>query len=173
LLRYYTQNIDCIERQLPDLWGKTVQLHGRIDEAFCQHCGWKEPLISARFSKADLPDCSRCQVIAWERERTGKRQRGIGRLRPSVVLYGEDHPQGDLIGAIAEKDLRTGVDVVLVVGTALKVAGAKRLVRELCHVAKARGGVAIWISKDPPPSYTLFDIAIQGDCDVVASLLSH
>ena len=31
LLRYYTQNIDYVKGYLPELWAKTVQLHGRID----------------------------------------------------------------------------------------------------------------------------------------------
>lgn len=58
LLRHYTQNIDCIEHHLPNLWEKTVQLHGRIDEAMCQYCGWNGPLVSDRFCGSDLPDCN-------------------------------------------------------------------------------------------------------------------
>lgn len=174
LLRHYTQNIDCIEHRLPNLWEKTVQLHGRIDEAMCQYCGWNGPLVSDRFCGSDLPDCSRCQEFALERERMGKRRRGIGGLRPNVVLYGEENPNGDMIGELTEQDLETGPEVVFVVGTTLKVPGARRLVTELCRAAKAQGGSTVWISRDAPPSALKLplDLAFHGDCDEVASLLS-
>ena len=104
----------------------------------------------------------------------GKRRLGIGRLRPNVLLYGEDNPKGDTIGEVTEQDLMTGPEVVLVVGTALKVPGARRLVTELCYAAKAQGGSTVWINTDAPPSGLKFplDFAFQGDCDEVASLLS-
>lgn len=42
----------------------------------------------------------------------GKRQLDIGRLRPNVVLYGEENPNSDMIGKIAEQDLQKGPDIV-------------------------------------------------------------
>ena len=113
--------------------------------------------------------------MALERETNGKRRPGIGRLVPNVILYGEEHPGGEKIGAMAEQDVRKGPDFVLVVGTALKVLGAKRLVRELCCAAKARDGLTVWISRTAPPSAsrTFLDLVIQGDCDEVAFLLSR
>ena len=112
--------------------------------------------------------------VALKRERLGKRHRGIGRLRPNVVLYGEENPDGDTIGKIAERDLRTGPDVVIMVGTGLKVPGARRLVKEFYRSTKSRGGLAIWINKDPVPSGLkgCFDSTLQRDCDDVVSLLS-
>ena len=73
----------------------------------------------------------------------GKRRRGIGRLRPNVVLYGEENPKGDIIGEVAEQDLGTGPEIVFVVGTALKVPGATRLATELCCAAKTQGGLTV------------------------------
>lgn len=92
-----------------------------------------------------------------------------------MVLYGEEHPEGERIGAMAEQDVRKGPDIVLVVGTALKVSGAKRLVRELCCAAKAQDGLTVWIGKAAPPLVlrSFLDFIIQGDCDEVASFLSH
>lgn len=175
LLRHYTQNIDCIEHRLPNLWEKTVQLHGRIDEAMCQYCGWNGPLVPDWFCGSDLPDCNRCLEIALERERMGKRRLGIGRLRPNVVLYGEENPMGHMIGQMTEQDLRRGPEVILVVGTGPKVPGARRLVTELCRTAKARGRLTVWINKNSPRSGLSFgfDYAFIGDCDEVASLLSE
>ena len=174
LLRHYTQNIDGIEHRLPNLGERTAQLHGRIDEAMCQYCGWNTPFVPDWFRGSDLPDCTRCQDAALDRERMGKRRRGIGRLRPNIVLYGENNPNSDIIGGLAEQDLKARPDAVFVVGTALKVPGARRLGRELCRAVKARGGVTVWINKDAPTSglNLPMDFILQGDCDEVASLLS-
>lgn len=108
-----------------------------------------------------------------EPERKWKRRSGIGRLRPNVVLYEEEHPRGETIGAVAEQDLRKGPDIILVVGTALKVPEARRLVRELCCAA-ARGGLTARINKHAAPSWLKLssDIEILRDCNEVGSLLS-
>ncbi len=170
LLRHYTQNINCIEQSLPDLYERTVQLHGAINEALCQYCGWNGLRISESFSEA----CPRCQEVALDREKRGKRRSGIGRLRPNMVLYREEHPRGETIGATAEQDIREGLDAILVVGTALKAPGAKKLVRELCRAVKARDGLTIWVSNALPPAALRIssDLVIRGDCGEVALLLS-
>jgi len=93
--------------------------------------------VSNRFYGLDLPDYSRCQEFTLERERMGKRRRGIGGLRPNVVLYGEENPNGDMIRELTEQDLETGLEVVFIVGITLKVPRARRLVTELCRAAKA------------------------------------
>jgi len=38
--RHYTQNIDCVERLLPDLDAKTIRLYSRVDQARCGICNW-------------------------------------------------------------------------------------------------------------------------------------
>jgi len=93
--------------------------------------------VSNRFYRSDLPDYSRCQEFALERERIGKRRRSIGGLRPNVVLYGEENPNGDIIRELTEQDLETGLEVVFIVGITLKVPRARRLVIELYRAAKA------------------------------------
>lgn len=114
LLRHHTQNI---EQCLTNLCERTIQLHGRSDEVLCQYCGWTGPRTSENFSEA----CPRCQEVALEREnKKGERPSGIGRLRPNVVLYGEEHPRGEIIGAMAVQDTGRGPDVVLVVGQLFK-----------------------------------------------------
>lgn len=126
------------------------------------------------FHGADLPDCGRCRELSFERICRGKRALGIGRIRPNVVLYGEEHPYSDRISQFARSDLRKGPDVILVAGTGLKVPGARTLVRELCHAAKARGSIAVWINEVSPPSglNLTFDVVLQGDCDEAASIMS-
>ncbi len=87
-----------------------------------------------------MPNYQRCEELALGRERIGKRYRGIGRLRPNVVLYSEENPNGDTIRKIAERDLRTGLDIVIIVGIGLKVPRARRLVKEFYRSVKSRGG---------------------------------
>ncbi len=76
----------------------------------------------------------------------GKRRLGIGRLRPNVVLYVEENPDDNVIGIAAMRDLQRGY-IVFVVGTGLKVPGARRLVTELCRAANARGGLKHGLAK--------------------------
>lgn len=72
---------------------------------------------------------------------SGKRSRGVGKLRPSVVLYNEDHKDGEHVGEVVRKDL-TGTspraDLLLVVGTSLRVPGTKRIVREFSKAVRLR-----------------------------------
>lgn len=63
------------------------------------------------------------------------RSRGVGVMKPAVVLYGEPHADADLVGSITASDLRGArPDLLLVVGTTLKVPGTQRLVSELAKV---------------------------------------
>ena len=55
-----------------------------------------------------------------------QRQRGTGRLRPNIVLYGKESPKGDVVGELADQDLGTGPEIFFVLGTTLKMPGARR-----------------------------------------------
>jgi NAD-dependent histone deacetylase SIR2 len=108
----------------------------------------------------------------------GKRLRGTGRLRPKILLYGENNPDELAVEAVFKHDLRECPDAVIVVGTCLKVPGARMLAKEFCRVVKAgrRQGVTLWINKERPSLPleidSLFDYVVRGDCDEIASLLS-
>ena len=80
-----------------------------------------------------------------------------------------------MIETLTEQDLGTGPEIVFVVGTALKVPGARRLVKELCRAAKDQGGSTVWINRDASPSALKLplNLAFHGDCDEVAYLLSY
>jgi len=171
LLRHYTQNVDFIERQLTGLREKTVHLHGRIDRAVCQYCSWSGPLPTDQFVGPDAPLCQQCEAIALERVLRGKRRSGVGRIRPNVLLYGEENPNSTDIGKLTAQDLRKAPDLVIVVGTSLKVPGARRLAKELCRATKASGGTTAWINKEAAPSglNIVFDFVIRAGCDDVVS----
>lgn len=91
------------------------------------------------------------------RQLVGKRARGVGKLRPSVVLYNEMHKDGEGVGEVVRRDLvggskgkgRSGADVLLVVGTSLRVPGTKRIVREFSKAVRSRGSSS---SKELPDS---------------------
>jgi NAD-dependent histone deacetylase SIR2 len=78
----------------------------------------------------------------------GKRSCGTGRLRPKILVYGENNPDEVAVEAVFKHDLQEVLDTV--VGTCLKVPGARMLAKEFCRVAKARRrpGVTLWINKE-------------------------
>ena len=88
------------------------------------------------------PLCPQCIALEETRQVIGKRSRGVGKLRPSVVLYNEDHKDGEEVGNIARRDLRgngrAGADLLLVAGTSLRVPGVKRIVREFSKAVRSR-----------------------------------
>jgi NAD-dependent SIR2 family protein deacetylase len=76
---------------------------------------------------------------------TNKRSRGIGLLRPSVILYGEPHPFAEAIGQVTMHDLNYAYErslmddnvVVLVAGTSLQIPGVKTMVRRFTEVIRS------------------------------------
>lgn len=185
LLRLYTQNVDGIDTALEPLattvpldpkgpWPKTIQLHGGLEKMVCTKCGKLSEFNEALFEGPDPPPCRDCEEM--ERVRTviaGKRGHGVGRLRPRMVLYNEFNPDEDAIGAVTAADLRSRPDAVIVVGTSLKVPGVRRIVREMCWVARGRrDGFTAWINSAPEPIGVdlkgCWDLVVRGDSDEVA-----
>lgn len=118
---------------------RCIPLHGHLGTMSCAHCSTTLPLTPylSDLSAGQSTPCPRCTLIDDARASLGERSRGVGKLRPDVVLYGEEHKDGERVGEITRRDLM-GVrpDLLLVVGTSLKVPGTKRLVRELAKVIK-------------------------------------
>lgn len=54
----------------------------------------------------------------------------VGSLRPAIVLYDEPHPLGDDIGTIQSADILRKPDMLIIMGTSLKVHGLKKLVKD-------------------------------------------
>jgi hypothetical protein len=68
---------------------------------------------------------------------------------------------------------RPPADLVLVVGTSLKIPGTKRIVRESINaVHHTPRGKAIWINLDPPPSKQ-YNIWIKGDCQRIPGIFKE
>lgn len=189
LLRLYSQNIDCIDTSIKPLqtqiplepkapWPTTIQLHGSLDKMVCTKCGDIQPFKGELFDGPEAPLCESCKNLDEVRTaHAGKRSHGIGRLRPRFVLYNEFNPDEDAIGNVMRADLRARPDAVLVVGTTLKVPGTRRLVKQLCQVARGRkDGLTAWINIDSEPKVPDFkdcwDLVVKSKCDNIARLVA-
>ena len=136
---------------------RCIPLHGTLQTLHCQTCTHTFPLENYMDSliSGTPPYCPECTQMEETRQLVGKRARGVGKLRPSVVLYNELHKDGEGVGEVVRRDLvggskgkgRSGADVLLVVGTSLRVPGTKRMVREFSKAVRSRGSGS---SKDLP-----------------------
>ncbi|KAH6913144.1 DHS-like NAD/FAD-binding domain-containing protein [Coprinopsis sp. MPI-PUGE-AT-0042] len=136
---------------------RCIPLHGTLQQMHCQICRNSFPLQDylPSLSAGQPPECPSCTTLEEARAILGKRARGIGKLRPSVVLYNEAHHDGEGVGDVVQKDLmgskgkgNSGADLLLVVGTSLKVPGTKRMVREFAKAVRTRGAGAFVKEKD-------------------------
>ncbi|KAJ2512790.1 NAD-dependent deacetylase hst3 [Coemansia sp. RSA 1939] len=163
---------------------RAVQLHGDLDNVVCTICHTRYPFtdeLAEEFCSGAPPPCPRCKEIEVIRDIVGKRSVASGVLRPDIVLYNEAHPQGELIGELSEYDLKRRPDLLIVIGTSLKIPGIKRMIREMSrcvHSCSARAkragaGKTIFINKDEPPRGwdDVFDYHIAGDADDAVRLL--
>jgi hypothetical protein len=165
--------IDVDDRRTP----RCIPLHGQLSHLHCPLCLTSAPLIDyLPLSPHPIP-CPTCDLSSSIRSALSERQRKVGHLRASVVLYGEEHPQGELIGKAVERDLRgTGragekegkVDLLLVVGTSLSIPGVKRIVKEMARSLNSRSGgpKVILVNREMPKGaewHGVFDTFIAGD----------
>ncbi|WWC93661.1 hypothetical protein V866_000496 [Kwoniella sp. B9012] len=109
---------------------QVIPLHGTIHTLSCTHCHSKFPIEPYLPLPPDPIPCPTCDLTSTIREALSERSRRKGHLRSDVILYGEEHPQGDLIGGVVEKDLKA-VDCLVVVGTTVNIPGVKRLIKEM------------------------------------------
>ncbi len=114
--------------------------------------------------------------IAEARVASSKRALKIGKLRPAIVLYDEPHPNGDLIGNLQASDMAKRPDLLIIMGTSLKVYGLKRLVKDFAQIVHSStnknglgGGRVIYVNLTEPSGSEwddIIDYHIQGSTDV-------
>jgi NAD-dependent deacetylase len=101
-----TQNIDMLHSRAGT---RTLyELHGHLREATCIRCFAiypAQPIIEKFLDDGYVPHCSACGGV----------------LKPNVILYGEQLPMKDFIGA---KIAARQADAIMVIGSSLAVAPA-------------------------------------------------
>ncbi|RSH86793.1 uncharacterized protein EHS24_005065 [Apiotrichum porosum] len=181
LLRSYTQNVDGLERRMGIESGgrgaglkkngtRNVELHGDLGRVRCVLCYTDyEARVEwiAMFREGEAPGCPACNERCMERLSRSARATPIGSLRPSIVLYDEPHPLGDQIGELQTHDMRRGPDVLLIMGTSLKVHGLKRLVKDFARVVHDKKGIVVFVNATSPSKEwdSVIDYHIEGETD--------
>ncbi|KAF4634123.1 hypothetical protein G7Y89_g3976 [Cudoniella acicularis] len=151
---------------------EVVLLHGSLDKLRCGICAkladWGHPEREAATLAGQAPDCPSCTEYNASRTGRGRRGLAVGRLRPNIVLYGEEHPHANLVGPLITHDLGLGPDVMLIMGTSLKVHGLKVMVKEFAKAVHTRGGKVVFVNRTKPPESTWGDVIdywVEWDCD--------
>ncbi|KAJ7161360.1 DHS-like NAD/FAD-binding domain-containing protein [Mycena crocata] len=201
LLRSYTQNIDGFEARAGLLGSasheakscgkgkskirtkdvRNVQLHGDIHRVRCRSCSAEYPCTPehiSMFNEGVAPDCPECFERAEARIARSARTIKVGSLRPAIVLYDEPHPLGDDIGIIQSADVARKPDMLIIMGTSLKVHGLKKLVKDFAKTvhgsapaspskAKKWQGKVVFINRTPPAAEWagIIDYHVIGETD--------
>lgn len=120
--------------------------------------------------------------VAEARVARSARSLKIGTLRPAIVLYDEPHPLGDDIGTIQTADISRKPDMLIIMGTSLKVHGLKKLVKDFAktvHASAPSGslknkktwvGKVIFVNRTPPAGEwaDIIDYHVAGETDAWA-----
>jgi NAD-dependent SIR2 family protein deacetylase len=156
----------------PDSGVEVVHLHGSLDKLRCGLCAkpssWDEDDRHQATLAGEAPDCPWCVANSAHREGKGRRSLAVGRLRPDIVLYGEEHPSAHLVAPLITHDLSLGPDVLLILGTSLRVHGLKVMVREFAKAVHGKGGKVVFVNMTKPPESIWGDVIdywVEWDCD--------
>lgn len=196
LARWYTQNVDSLEERLGlNCWtaatGRSaisqsvvVSLHGTLSQVTCTFCK-----VTADFTDEHLNlfklgkevPCQSCLEASEFRESLGKRKVGTGYLRPDIVLYNEPHPHGETIADFVSADMSRQPNLLLVMGTSLKIPGLKKMIKDFARKMKSgRDGcktdLVVYINLTPCSRAeweTVFDYELIGKCDSWIKLLGE
>ncbi|WYZ35543.1 hypothetical protein EsH8_X_000190 [Colletotrichum jinshuiense] len=189
LLTNYTQNIDNLEAKAGISPDKLIQCHGSFATATCVQCGFKcvGEDVFPDIKAGKIPRCPRC-VQNLRPNGSAKRKRSAGTekkrrrfssddsasdgeydmpsagvMKPDITFFGEALPD-EFSRRLTEHD-REKVDLVIVIGTSLKVTPVSEIVSWLpANIPQ------IYISRQAV-GHINFDIDLLGDCDVVVSEL--
>jgi len=195
LLTNFTQNIDNLEGHAGILPEKLIQCHGSFATASCVECKYrvKGEEIYKDLKAGRVARCDRCirrlrqsKPGGLKRKRSsnaallGKKKRQeyedssddedfdiavAGVMKPDITFFGEDLP-ATFHDRLANHD-RDLVDLVLVIGTSLKVAPVSEVVGFLPPNIPQ-----MYISREPC-SHVDFDVDMLGDCDIVVTELAR
>lgn len=129
LVRLYTQNIDGLEDQCTMLpHDKVIAVHGSMDRAVCERCDHEMnyPTFCEQV-KTNIKDLSR-QDKNTPTVSTAIRcdNCGYDSMKPSIVLFRSGLPK--IFFESVPKDISNDIDLLIVMGTSLRVAPANSIV---------------------------------------------
>jgi NAD-dependent histone deacetylase SIR2 len=103
------------------------------------------------------------------------RKRPKGWLRPDIILYGEIQYNGDDLAEIICQDCRRKPDMLLVMGTSLKVDALRAVVKRFSQAVHAEGGISVLVNRTDVISEgkwkDVFDFFIKCDADSWISIV--
>ncbi|TID22473.1 NAD-dependent histone deacetylase SIR2 like protein [Venturia nashicola] len=109
LLKHFTQNIDCLDREAGVPGEKVIEAHGSFATSRCIDCKvpYSNDELLAHIEKMAIPRCDSCK----------------GLVKPDIVFFGEALPAA----FFAARDLPREADLVIVLGSSLSVAPFSQL----------------------------------------------
>lgn len=151
---------------------EVVQLHGELSNLRCRVCATEQEWTKSEteiFLEGAAPKCEVCAEKSDARQATGKRGLAVGELRPNIVLYGEDHPQNSLLVPLIAFDQGSNPDLLIIMGTSLKVHGLQKVVRDFAKVVhNQKNGRVIFVNRTRPSESQwegIIDDYVAMDCD--------
>lgn len=144
LLKHFTQNIDCLEREAGLPGDAIIEAHGSFATQRCIDCGveYPEKEMKEAIMEGKVPYCPRCNGI----------------VKPDIVFFGEGLPEEFIVN----RGLPEEADLCIVMGSSLSVypfASLPGFVRE--------GVPRVLINMDRAGSLGSRpdDVLLLGDCD--------
>lgn len=151
---------------------EVVQLHGELSNLRCRVCATEQEWTESEteiFLEGAAPKCEKCAEKSDARQATGKRGLAVGELRPNIVLYGEDHPQNSLLAPLIAFDQASNPDLLIIMGTSLKVHGLQKVVRDFAKVVhNQKNGRVVFVNRTRPSESQwdgIIDDYVAMDCD--------
>lgn len=146
-----TQNIDMLHSRAGNT--SIFELHGHMRLATCIRC-FKEydgvPIIKQVLDDGVVPRCPDCDGV----------------LKPNVILFGEQLPYDQMMGA---KNAAKIADLLIVIGSSLEVAPAS----DIPLIAKRNGAKLVIINLEPTIIDNYADIVIAGDAAEILPKIMH
>lgn len=103
LLKLFTQNIDCLERDAGVPGDKIVEAHGSFATHSCIECraSYPDDLMRKTIQEKGVPRCLQCK----------------GLVKPNIVFFGEQLPESFHMN----RSLPAAADFCIILGTSLTV----------------------------------------------------
>lgn len=154
LLRNYTQNIDMLERKVGIAKSKLLECHGSMSKFKCTKCkkNMKLENVIDSINKSEVCYC-KCGEF----------------LKPNITFFGEEIPNE--FHKAFKLDLPQ-CDLILVIGTSLKVGGSVQKLLLEANSSIPQILINREIVQHPNKLGKGFDAVLLGDCDSTLSYIS-